>query len=126
MSKQRSPARVFPFEINATTVGPEVAGSITSDQTLEERTLAGVLDDGGARLRLFRQSSMEHDLLSCEVYARLDDEWVLQRKEGVKYVPPEEFQGKRIDIDGVPFWSNEVTGAAQLEVLRNLVRRKPS
>ncbi|SRR6266511_3983814 len=124
MSKQQ--ARGFPFEFNATTVGPQVARAITSDQALEERTLGGVLDQGGARLRLFRQSSMEHDLLTCEIYARHGDEWVLQRKEGVKYAPPEEFQGKRFDIDDVPFWSTEEIGAAQIEVLRNLLRRKSS
>ena len=42
----------------------------------------------------------------------------------MKYVPPQEFQGKRVDIDGVPFWSTEDIVAPQLEVLRNLVRRK--
>jgi|SRR5919108_3772485 hypothetical protein len=126
MVKERYSPRGFPFELNATTVGPQVARTITSDQALEERTLAGILDHGGARLRLFRQSSMEHDLLSCEVYARLGDEWVLQRKEGVKYVPPQEFLGKRVDIDGVPFWSVEDLSARQLELLRSLVRRKTS
>lgn len=122
--RMSKPIRGYPFEMNATSVGHQVAGAITSDPNLEDRTLGGVFDQGGARLRVFRQSGDDHDLLSCEIYARQGDDWIYQRKDGVKYVPPEEFKGNKIEIDGVPFWSTQPISAEQIEMLRKLIRRK--
>ena len=121
MGKHPPPAP-FPFYTPATTVGPEVARAITTDPALEERTLAGILDQGGDRLRIFRQSSTDHDNLSCEIYVREGASWVRRREERVKYVPPSEFGGTRIDIDGVCVWSCESIDGMQVEVLRQLMR----
>ena len=121
MAKHKPPAQ-FPFYTPATTVGPQVTRAITKDRALEERTLAGILDEDGARLRIFRQSSTDHDNLSCEIYVRQGASWVRQREERVKYVPPTEFKGTQFDIDGISVWSNEPIDAAQVGVLRQLMR----
>jgi hypothetical protein len=121
MSVHRPPAP-FPVYVYATTVGPQVARTITTSPVLEARALAGILDQGGERLRVFRQSSTDHDNLSCEVYARAGDGWKRMREERVKYVPPDEMPGTRSEIDGVPVWSHERIDAAQIEVLRRLLR----
>jgi hypothetical protein len=123
MTKRRPPAP-FPVCPNATTVGPQVVRAFTKDSGLEERTLAGIFDEGGHRLRIFRQSSMDHDNLSCEIYRWVESGWALQRKERVKYVPPEELRGNRSEIGGIPVWSFEQIDASQADIVRALLRPK--
>jgi hypothetical protein len=122
MSRHR-PHQPFPVQAtNATTVGPQVARAVTANPKYEEKTLAGILDRGGDRLRIFRQSTMEHDDLSSDIYSWDGKGWQPKGKERVKYVPPEEFQGTRMDIDGVPVRSFDDIAAEQVEALRRLLR----
>lgn len=126
MSRRRPPES-FPVIINATTVGPQIARAVTADPRYGEKTLAGILDQGGERLRVFRQSATEHDHLSCDIYAWSGREWRPEGKEPVKYVAPGEFRGRRVDIDGVSFYSFEDINDEQSEALRRLLRaRAPS
>ena len=100
--------------------------TITPDPAYEKKTLAGVIDQGGNRLRVFRQSSMEHDHLSCEVYGLERSTWRLRRKEKDKFFPPDGFVGEPVHIDGVPVWCLERMTQEQEEAVRTILRLSPA
>jgi hypothetical protein len=111
MSKRHPDGVPFPVvATNATTAGPDMIRAISDSTHLRDITRYCVFleQDGDVAMLVYRDSSTAPGLLSGDVYARREGDWVRTGEDPEKFkhllVPP---ATERTEIGGIPFWSHQ-------------------